>query len=213
MKNKVKISLILFIIILSQTLTIYASGANVKFQEKDQDNILTIQVENSEKVGVIEGIIGHDSGIEQIQISSSYNGWTAVYNEETGKFNAFKAEGANSEETIQITYQLNPNSSQGTITVEDIELTTISYKTIDVENNISKTIKRADEATKGSSSSESSSKTSSVNGQTKENGQVSQNKEIPKLGGPSWWSIAIIAVVVIIAIILYKKVRDYKEIK
>lgn len=150
MKNKVILTVILFAIVLCKTITTNAAGANVQFKETDKEDIITIEISNSEKVGVIEGIISHDAGIKQIEIKSSYNGWTTVYNEETGKFNAFKAEGANQEEVLQIIYQLNPNSSQGTIAVKNIELTTISYNTIEVENDISKTIRKVDETTKGS---------------------------------------------------------------
>lgn len=152
MKKKVILVLTVFTVMLCQ-ITAYAAGANVQFKETDKENTLTIEVSNSEKVGVIEGVINYDAGIKQLEVSSSCNGWTAVYNEETGKFNAFKAEGANNEEALQITYQLNSNSSQGTIAVQDIELTTINYNTIEVENDISKTIRKATDTTKGSSSS------------------------------------------------------------
>lgn len=44
-------------------------------------------------------------------------------------------------------------------------------------------------------------------------GASTTHEEIPKLGGPSWIGIAIIVSAVIIAIVLYKKVRDYREVK
>lgn len=203
MIKKVILALVLFAVMFSQlTVITYATGANVQFIETDKEDTITIEISNSEKVGVIEGVVNYDAGIKQLQVSPSCNGWTAVYNEETGKFNAFKAEGANKEEALQITYQLNPNSSQGTIAVKDIELTTINYNTIQIEN-ISKTIKRATDTTKGTGAT----------GTAQGGGQLVAHEEIPKLGGPSWIGIAIIVGAVIAVILLYKKVRDYREIK
>lgn len=149
MKKKVILAFVLFAVMLGKFITTYAAEANVQFKETDKENIITIEISNSEKVGVIEGFINYDAGIKQLEVSPNCNGWTAIFNEETGKFNAFKAEGANNEEVLKITYQLNPNSSQGTIALKDIQLTTISYNTIDV-NDISKTIRKATEGKKGS---------------------------------------------------------------
>ncbi len=144
------------------------------------DNTITIEIANNEKVGVIEGVISHDAGIKQIEISSNYNGWIAIYNEETGKFNALKPEGTNKEEVLQITYQLDQQALQGTITVEDIELTTISYNTIDVGNNISKTIKKENKNANESNSGGSSSKVSGTNGETRGNRTSSSKQRNPK---------------------------------
>lgn len=147
--QKIHIAIILFIIILCGLLTtvlasgavIYINGDNDVIGEKD--NIITVQVQNSEAVGVIQGTIKFDSNIKDVKIVSSYNGWTATYNETTGKFNAFNAEGTSNGEVLQIIYKLSENANQGLITLKDIELTTISYDTIKIDNNITKTINKA----------------------------------------------------------------------
>lgn len=44
-------------------------------------------------------------------------------------------------------------------------------------------------------------------------GKEVNKEEIPKLGASSWIIISIIVILAIIAIILYKKVREYRDVK
>lgn len=176
MKKKIILGLILFAITLCQTIIIYAAGEKVQFKETNQENTITIEITSSEKIGVIEGNISHDAGISQVKVSSSYNGWTATYNEETGKFNAFKAEGTNNEEVLQITYQLNSNSSQGTIEAKDINLTTISYKTIEVEN-IRKTIQKVNNTIANNNATTDNTRNSSVTKSTEVSQKYGSNRK------------------------------------
>ena len=151
--EKTKLIVAIFVIILGALTITQAASASVKFKgedkiEAEKEQILTIEISNNEAIGVINGIISYDSNIKDVKISSGYNGWMATYNEATGQFNALKAEGETNGEVLQITYKLKEDASQGTITLKDIELTTTSYETIKIEENINKTISKTTETDK-----------------------------------------------------------------
>lgn len=237
--EKIKFTTIIFIIILCVSKITLASSASVQFKGANEvvtgeDNITTIQIQNSEAVGVIEGVISYDSNIKDLKISSSYNGWTITYNETTGKFNAFKAEGTSNGEALQITYKLSENASQGTITLKNIELTTISYDTIKIENNITKTVTKITQNSNqnGSQVENNNNQNNSQILNNNKNGTTTQQKNatnlstknqivgnktskttLPKTGDTSFIIITIIIALIIIALVLYKKVQYYKEIK
>ena len=96
--KKTKLIVAIFVIILGALTITKAASTSVKFKGEDKivaekEEILTIEISNNEKIGVINGIISYDSNIKDVKIDSSYNGWMVTYNEETGQFNALKAEG------------------------------------------------------------------------------------------------------------------------
>ena len=151
--KKTKLIVAIFVIILGALTITKAASTSVKFKGEDKivaekEEILTIEISNNEKIGVINGIISYDSNIKDVKIDSSYNGWMVTYNEETGQFNALKAEGETNGEVLKITYKLKESASQGLITLQNIELTTISYETIKIDQNISKTISKTTETNK-----------------------------------------------------------------
>ncbi len=113
--------------------------------ETGEDNTLNVKVSNENAIGVVQGVISYDINIQDVTIISSYNGWTATFNEETGIFNAFNAEGTKDGEILQIHYKLKDGANKGTITISNIELTTIDYNTINLENKISYSINKKTE--------------------------------------------------------------------
>lgn len=113
--KKIQFTIIIYILILCGLTTTFASSQSVQINGANEviageDNIITVQVQNSEAVGVIQGIIKFDSNIKDVKINPSHNGWTATYNEKTGQFNAFNANGTSNGEVLQITYKLSENA-------------------------------------------------------------------------------------------------------
>lgn len=244
--KKLKISIITFAIILCISKISSAANASVQLNGENKviagkDNTITLQIQNSEAIGVIEGTISHDSNIKDIQISPSYNGWTITYNESTGKFNAFKAEGTSNGEALQITYKLDENASQCSITLKDIELTTTSYNTIKIEKDIIKTITKTTEdnnqLTNNNNNNQNNANSSNNNNQANNQSNIATNnintkrnntntttknqivrnnvtKSIfPKAGSVSFIIVPILIVLIITTIMLYKKLQYYKSIK
>lgn len=146
-KLKIIIFMLIFISLLCLAITSYGENSPVSLKGKSEveqktSQTLTVEVTNTEAIGVIEGILSYDDTIENVTIEPSYNGWSATYNPSTGKFNAYNATGTKSGEIIKITYNLKENASKGNIVLKDIELTTIAYETINVKGNVSKEIKK-----------------------------------------------------------------------
>lgn len=222
--KKIQFTIIIYIIIIICGLTTtFASSQSVQINGANEvvggeDNIITVQVQNSEAVGVIQGIIKFDSNIKDVKINPSYNGWTATYNEKTGQFNAFNAKGTSNGEVLQITYKLSENAQQGSVTLKDLELTTISYDIKKVENDITKTITKT---TKNSNQNENpinkngitnnkGKNITNINAKQSNIGNTKAKTILPKAGNASFIIIAIITMLIIIVIILYKKMQSYK---
>lgn len=166
MKN-IKFSIITFFTILFVSNIALANSNSVQFSGNSEvivgeENVVTIKIQNNEPIGVIEGVISCDSNIKDLKISSSYNGWTATYNDKTGKFNAFNAEGTSNGDVLQITYKLSENASKGSIILKDIQLTTISYETIEIKDVIEKTITKTSETSKSTTQEISNDKNTEI---------------------------------------------------
>lgn len=146
-KLKIIICILIFISLLCLAITSYGENSPVSLKgesevEQKTSQTLTVEITNTEAIGVIEGILSYDDTIENVTIEPSYNGWSATYNPSTKKFNAYNATGTKSGEVIKITYNLKENASKGNIVLKDIELTTITYETINVKGNVNKEIKK-----------------------------------------------------------------------
>lgn len=118
---------------------VQAIQANVGFVgqkevETGKEYTLNVKVSNDVAIGVIQGVLSYDNNIQNVTINASYNGWTTTYNTENGIFNSFNAVGTKEGEILQITYKLKDGANTGIITISNIELTTIDYNTINLDN-------------------------------------------------------------------------------
>lgn len=127
------------------TLNVYAASTGLQLAGKDKvetgkTETMTLKlVSDSDIVGVVSGQVKRNENIESVQMQGK-NGWQVTYNNGTGEFNALKAEGAKTEEIAEITYKVKTEASgKANITVSNIKLTTIEYKTT-TASNVSKDV-------------------------------------------------------------------------
>lgn len=184
MKNKKFIIIIFFTILFVSNIAL-ANSNSVQFNGNNEvtvgeENVITLKIQNNEPIGVIEGIINYDSNIKDLKVSSSYNGWTATYNDKTGKFNAFNAEGTSNGDVLQITYKLSENASKGSIMLNNIQLTTISYETIEIKDTIEKTITKALVTSKSTIQEISNNKNTEIKSDISENRKYTGNQNNTK---------------------------------
>ena len=104
---------------------------------------MQIKVTQSEEIGAIDCILQGDSNIESIEVDPSFNGWTVTYNNNTGKIIAYNPVGTKDGAIIQFKCKLNDVTKDAKVTLSSVELTTISYNTITVNENIQKEILKA----------------------------------------------------------------------
>lgn len=133
--KKSLIIVLLISVILTMTMT-YVYAANTTVTLEGTTNVtpgstgtITIKVSSSDAIGVVSGVIATDSNItiESEDDVVGLNGWTVTYNSQDGKFNAYKAKGATSEEIIKITYKAVDSEGAGSITVSKLQVTNINY--------------------------------------------------------------------------------------
>lgn len=151
-KNKIMILIFTLIIMLLLFLTTNVYGAQLQItgetETTEGEGRLYINISNDLSVGVVQAMLAYDNNFEFVRISSSYNGWTTTYNEDLGIFNTFNANGTKNANVIELEYKLKSNSTEGTIDISDIELTTIEYDVVKIDTNSSKTIlKKSDNTT------------------------------------------------------------------
>lgn len=134
------------------TLNVYAASTSLQLAGKDKvetgkTETMTLKlVSDSDTVGVVSGQVKGNENIESVQMQGK-NGWQVTYNNGTGEFNALKAEGAKTEEIAEITYKVKTEASgKANITVSNIKLTTIEYKT-KTASNVSKDVTIGSEST------------------------------------------------------------------
>lgn len=139
------ISLLLSIILIMISLNVYAAESKIDIlgettAKQGETKILTAKVNtNGDAIGVISAEISYSENISNIEISSK-NGWQVTYNSSNGKLNALKAEGAKSEEFIEIKYTVKSEPSEkATIKLSKITMSTIEYSSTNV-NDIVKNI-------------------------------------------------------------------------
>ena len=99
---------------------------------------VNVKISSSDTIGVVSGIIGYDSNITNVEVSGK-NNWSLTYNSETGKFNIYNPEGAETEEIIQIKYTVSNTEGTGTITLSNLQVTNMKYETENV-SDVTKTI-------------------------------------------------------------------------
>lgn len=188
MKRKI-ISIIITIIMVSMITTIvYAVEPQITIDGDNTAKIgeeknLEIKIASEEKIGIVSGKIEANSNITDMTVTG-INGWNLTYNKETGIFNIYKAEGAETEGIISIKYIVGNVEGQGSIVLSNLKMTTISYESKEIEN-VTKNIT------------------------IKEVSTVSE-KELPKTGITIHiLGITLLSVIVILTDIKYKK---YKKI-
>lgn len=133
MKKSLMIILLIAIILYITATCVLADNAPISLEGETSvapgsTGTITVKVSSNDTIGVVSGFIGYDSNITSIQVSGK-NNWTVTYNSETGKFNAYKAEGGTSEEIIQITYTASSIEGTATITLSSLQVTNIDYET------------------------------------------------------------------------------------
>lgn len=143
-KNILNIILIVVLTILLFNTKVRATESQVQLIGesivKEGQQVMTIKINNDEKIGVVGGCIKGDDNIESIEVAGSFNGWTITYNNETGEFNTLNAAGINNGEVLQLKYKVKDTKKGAKITLSNIELTTISYDTIKISETITKEI-------------------------------------------------------------------------
>ena len=147
MKRLSLIMLLISMFISIMIVEVHAAQAKVEFVgqkevETGKEYTINVKVSNEVAVGVVQGTLSYDSNIQNVTINASYNGWTTTYNAETGTLNSFNAAGTKEGEIIQITYKLKDGANSGTITISNIELTTIDYNTINLDGKVTQSINK-----------------------------------------------------------------------
>lgn len=216
--KKVRFIIIIFILILCSATKIYATNTLIQFGGKDellsgQIQVVTLNIKTEENVGVIQGTLNCDSGITDLYINSNYNGWLVTYNKESGKFNAFNATGTKDGDVLQLSYKLKDNAQKGKIEVKDIELTTTSYKTIEVAENVVKNVNKVEiEKEPDNNNDTDDAKQGNTIVQPGKKDNTISSEILPATGK----SIVIIIAIILgftVMIIIGKKVKEYKEIR
>lgn len=113
----------------------------------NETKTLTIKISAEKEIGVVSGKIETNEKITNINVTGK-NNWNLTFNKDTGVFNVYKAEGAKTEEIINIEYTTADTEGTGTITMSNLKMTTIEYETKDVANVVKEiTIKSNEEPT------------------------------------------------------------------
>lgn len=143
MKKSLIIMLFISIILCMITTCVFADTVPVSLEGSTSATpgstvTVNVKISSSDTIGVVSGVIGYNSNITSVEVSGK-NNWVATYNSETGKFNAYKAEGGSTEEIIQIKYVTSNTEGTGTITLSDLQITNTNYETKNI-NDITKNI-------------------------------------------------------------------------
>ena len=158
---------------------IYAAEASISFKgdsevEADKEQITYISVSNETEIGVIQGKISGDANIEIVNIEAKDNKWTVNYNSTTKEFNAYYADGVKSGDVLAIKYKLKTGATKGTIKLSEIELTTITYETVN-KTDIEKTVTAKAGSNSDDSKNENGNGSNSGNSNENNNGSSNEN--------------------------------------
>ena len=141
---------ILFTIVFLSVLTTLVYGADPQITINGDSTVkpgetkkLTINISSDEEIGIVSGKIEATSNITDMTVTG-VNSWNLTYNNSTGEFNIYKAEGAKVQDIINIQYKAGTEEGTGTITLSNIKMTTISYESKEV-GTITKDISIANE--------------------------------------------------------------------
>ena len=133
MKKSVLKVLLIAIFLLTITKIVYAADPSIIIEGDDSiapgaTKEMTVKIISEEDVGVISGSIEKNELIKSFTLSGE-NGWNITFNQQTGKFNVVKAEGAKQEVILKIQYVASDVGGTGTITLKGVKATTINYET------------------------------------------------------------------------------------
>ena len=148
MKNKIIITFITIVLVSLLTTLVCAAEPQITINGDNtakvkEEKELKIKIFSDEEIGIISGKIEANGNITNMNVTG-INGWNLTYNKETGVFNIYKAEGSKSEEIISIKYTTGNVEGQGSITLSNLKMTTISYKSTEI-GNVTKNITIANE--------------------------------------------------------------------
>lgn len=168
---------------------------------------LTFNISSEENVGIIQGKLSKNAGISNLQIISKNNDWIVTYDKKTGKFNAINANGTNNGEVIKLTYELANNATSGEIKITDMKLITTSYDVIEVPIDAIKNVTKKEEQINNPSQD-----TSTRPGQ---NDNTTSGNYLPATGMPIVLKVITVMLtsVLTIGIVVYKKVKEYRQIQ
>ena len=218
----------IFIIIMLFENRIYATNTQIELIGEDKikagdKQTINMNITSQDIIGVVEGTLKCDSNIESIEVNNNYNGWIATYNKDNGKFNIFNPKGITDGDILQLTYVMKQNAKSTTISLSDLNVTTTSYETVKLENNVSKTVEKIEESKKSekepSIDKEKTTSTDKKKASLTDKKTETEYKEddttvktkLPATGK----SILIFGfiTILIIGIITFIKNRSYKDIK
>lgn len=147
---KKSIITMLFTIVVLSILTTLVYGADSQITINGDGTLkpgekkeLTINISSDEEIGIVSGKIEASSNITNMTVTG-VNNWNLTYNNVTGEFNIYKAEGAKVQDIITIEYEVGTEEGTGTITLSNIKMTTISYESKEI-GTITKDITIANE--------------------------------------------------------------------
>ena len=146
MKKIYIVLVIIFILLFFNLNSSYAVFTELSFTgasriEVNTSNRIMIKMESNKEVGIISGVLEKSSNISQINVEGK-NNWNLTYNEETGEFNIYKAQGSKSDEIMQIDYTVRDEGSAefklSNLKVADITYTEEELKDIEVHVDVTK---------------------------------------------------------------------------
>ena len=135
---KKSIITVLFTIVFLSILTTFVYGADPQITingdsmvKPGESKEITISISSDEEIGIISGKIESSSNITDMTVTG-INSWNLTYNNNTGEFNIYKAEGAKVQDIISIQYKAGTEKGTGTISLSNIKMTTINYVSKDI---------------------------------------------------------------------------------
>ena len=229
MKKSLIIMLFISIILCMITTCVFADTVPVSLEGSTSATpgstvTVNVKISSSDTIGVVSGVIGYNSNITSVEVSGK-NNWVVTYNSETGKFNAYKAEGGSTEEIIQIKYVTSNTEGTGTITLSDLQITNTNYETKNI-NDITKniTIKKEsadnpadntiDNSTDKTEDQSSDNKSTIKDSTTSKADTKTSVKTLPYAGKMKEIVLPIgIVLLGIISVVAYMGYKKYREIK
>ena len=138
MKKNIITIFITIIFVSMLTTLVYAADSQIIINgdstaKLEETKELTIKISSNEEIGIISGKIESNSNITNMTVTG-INSWNLTYNKDTGVFNIYKAEGAKTEDIMNIKYTTGNTEGTGSITLSNIKMTTINYESKEIAN-------------------------------------------------------------------------------
>lgn len=146
MKKVYLVLLIIFIILFLNFSTAYAAATELSFLgsesvEINTSNKITVKLESSKEVGIISGVLEKSSNVSEMNVEGK-NNWNLTYNEETGEFNIYKAQGSKNDEIMEINYTVKDEGTAefklSNLKAADITYTEEELESIEMQIDVSK---------------------------------------------------------------------------